>query len=320
MIEGLNYYGNPINKALQIEIMNYDRLMDQLGQAVSNYSKNKDIHYSKDGFYIYKFLDKENNVLYVGRTVNLLGRFKDHHALTTDVVKIQYIKCNTYADSLWKEIYYINLYKNNKMLNEGDISHIDSVTEQDFRDEWINFDMLNIGSCRFSFRSNPILEYKHILVKLNNCISHTYFIEKNLYYGIDIPYYNKRYKDIESTIDNNRHKITELYKQLNEIYNKLYSEGYEIKKIPTLFDMYIKLMTQKRADIPVLQKKLQEKEEKYFKKYPKETSELSLKQSQSNIDNIRLQIEEYTQYVEFMENYLRQFGLELDVDVLNNSN
>lgn len=319
MVEGLTYY-NGLNKKLQDEIRDYEKLMDKLYQGIKTYSTNKDIHYSKNGFYIYKFLDKENNVLYIGRTVNLSGRFQDHHALTTDVVKIQYIKCNTYADTLWKEIYYINLYKNDKMLNETDISYTDNVTEQDFGDVWHDYDMLEIGKYKPSFRSNPILEYKHILVKLNSCINKVYNIEKSLYFGINLPYYQKYYGDVESTIDNYRNKIKELYKQLDDSYDKLCKEGYKIEKIPTLFDLFIKLMEQKREDIPILRKKLQEKEEKYYKKYPKETSETSLKQSQMNIDNLVSQINQYVQYIEFMEYYLRQFGLELDVDILNNTN
>ena len=178
MVEGLTYY-NGLNKKLQDEIRDYEKLMDKLYQGIKTYSTNKDIHYSKNGFYIYKFLDKENNVLYIGRTVNLSGRFQDHHALTTDVVKIQYIKCNTYADTLWKEIYYINLYKNDKMLNETDISYTDNVTEQDFGDVWHDYDMLEIGKYKPSFRSNPLLEYKHILVKLNSCINKVYNIFKS---------------------------------------------------------------------------------------------------------------------------------------------
>ena len=70
--------------------------------------------------YCYRFLDGKNNVLYVGKTVNMHNRMKNHfskksHLANTDlynqVQRIEYITCKDEFQSLQNELYYINLYK-----------------------------------------------------------------------------------------------------------------------------------------------------------------------------------------------------------------
>ena len=70
--------------------------------------------------YVYRFMDMNNNVLYVGKTVNLSNRMKNHfskksHLANTDLYKqvqrIEYITCKDEFQSLQNELYYINLYK-----------------------------------------------------------------------------------------------------------------------------------------------------------------------------------------------------------------
>ena len=70
--------------------------------------------------YVYRFLDMNNTVLYVGKTVNLANRMKNHfskksHLAHTDLYKqvqrIEYITCKDEFQSLQNELYYINLYK-----------------------------------------------------------------------------------------------------------------------------------------------------------------------------------------------------------------
>ena len=70
--------------------------------------------------YCYRFLDEKNNVVYVGKTVNLANRMKNHfskksHLAHTDLYKqvqrIEYITCKDEFQSLQNELYYINLYK-----------------------------------------------------------------------------------------------------------------------------------------------------------------------------------------------------------------
>ena len=70
--------------------------------------------------YCYRFLDEKNKVLYVGKTVNMHNRMKNHfsrksHLANTDlynqVQRIEYITCKDEFQSLQHELYYINLYK-----------------------------------------------------------------------------------------------------------------------------------------------------------------------------------------------------------------
>ena len=70
--------------------------------------------------YCYRFLDGKNNVLYVGKTVNMHNRMKNHFSkkshlanadLYNQVQRIEYITCKDEFQSLQNELYYINLYK-----------------------------------------------------------------------------------------------------------------------------------------------------------------------------------------------------------------
>ena len=96
----------------------------------------------KNGYYVYRFKDKNNNIIYVGKTVNLDQRFKQHEHLTKNVKTIEYIKCETESDMSWKEIYYINLYKNDKTTNIASVYNGKS-KEIDFGDKWIKYNIKN---------------------------------------------------------------------------------------------------------------------------------------------------------------------------------
>lgn len=73
--------------------------------------------------YVYRFLDERNNVLYVGETVNMDRRMKQHFSpkshltqngkgdLYKKAYRIEYITCKDEFTALQKELYYINLYK-----------------------------------------------------------------------------------------------------------------------------------------------------------------------------------------------------------------
>lgn len=70
--------------------------------------------------YVYRFMGINNEVLYVGKTVNLSRRFKQHfsdksHLAHTDlyskVQRIEYITCKDEFQALQNELYWINLYK-----------------------------------------------------------------------------------------------------------------------------------------------------------------------------------------------------------------
>lgn len=70
--------------------------------------------------YVYRFLDENLNILYVGKTIDMEKRMKVHfspksHKAHTDLYekihKIEYINCKTEYDALVKELHYINYYK-----------------------------------------------------------------------------------------------------------------------------------------------------------------------------------------------------------------
>ena len=89
-------------------------------------------------FYVYRFINKDENIVYVGKTIDLKTRFRQHEYLTDDIIKIEYIECASEADMTWKEIYYINLYKNKDTTNSSFICK-DYPTIYDFGDVWIEY-------------------------------------------------------------------------------------------------------------------------------------------------------------------------------------
>ncbi len=91
-------------------------------------------------FYVYRFLDKTKNVIYVGKSKqDLEQRFRGHLHLPEEcydqVYKIEYIECSTESDMSIKEIYYINKYRNtNFFFNVLDTTELP--TSVTFDDKW----------------------------------------------------------------------------------------------------------------------------------------------------------------------------------------
>ena len=91
-------------------------------------------------YYVYRFLDKSQNVIYVGKSKqNLEVRFASHLHLPSEcyamVHKIQFISCKTESDMSIKEIYYINKYKSTEhFFNVLDTTEIPKSVE--FDDKW----------------------------------------------------------------------------------------------------------------------------------------------------------------------------------------
>ena len=70
-------------------------------------------------YHVYRFLDNQNNVLYVGYTGNILTRMREQHfdgyshlddSLILKVVKVEHLSFNCKNEALYNEDYYINLY------------------------------------------------------------------------------------------------------------------------------------------------------------------------------------------------------------------
>lgn len=102
-------------------------------------------------YYVYRFLDEDSNILYVGRTINLENRVGQHFSVRGHIEEecykkvkyIEYIMLDTEFDMIVKEIYYISSLnppynKRHKYKIEGSLL--------DFKetDQWLHFDMTNI--------------------------------------------------------------------------------------------------------------------------------------------------------------------------------
>lgn len=121
-------------------------------------------NYGLTGYHIYRFLDSQDNTIYVGRTVNLEERLYYHDKFTKDVAKIVYINCDSSADMMWKEIYYINYYRNPKMLNSSSRGKSGEITDLHIEEEWKELDIEKF--LKFTVPHN-IKENTHPMIKYN---------------------------------------------------------------------------------------------------------------------------------------------------------
>lgn len=91
-------------------------------------------------YYVYRFLDKKKNIIYVGKSKqDLEQRFRGHLHLPDAcydlTYKIEYIECSTESDMSIKEIYYINKYRHDgNFFNVLDTSDVPVSVE--FKDKW----------------------------------------------------------------------------------------------------------------------------------------------------------------------------------------
>lgn len=91
-------------------------------------------------FYVYRFLDKKKNIIYVGKSKQELEeRFRGHLHLPDAcydlTYKIEYIECTTASDMSIKEIYYINKYYHDGVFfNVLDMTDVPISVE--FNDKW----------------------------------------------------------------------------------------------------------------------------------------------------------------------------------------
>lgn len=92
-------------------------------------------------YYIYRFLDKNKNIIYVGKSKQDLEiRFKGHLHLPDEcynlVYKIEYIECSTESDMSIKEIFYINKYKESTQTFFNILDMTELPQSVNFEDKW----------------------------------------------------------------------------------------------------------------------------------------------------------------------------------------
>ena len=148
-------------------------------------------------YYVYRFLNKDNVITYVGRTVDLYKRFLQHDHLTDEVSKIEYIECDSEAEMAWKEVYYINLYYNELSTNISDVYLGGQMKDIGLDDKWR----------RYKYQHQP--ESKDIGT-----------LEKYNKYVVDIPNYD--YKSLIHIIDHQ--KLNEIGKDKYAITQKWFND------------------------------------------------------------------------------------------------
>ena len=199
-------------------------------------------------YYVYRFKDKNDNILYVGRTHDLKQRFRQHEHLTDNIITIEYIECGTETEMAIKEIYYINLYYNNDSTNIRDV--YDKPNDLGFNDNWIKYESDNIGKIKHRHKNkskNKNINNINKVKKLN--YEKIYVIRMNWYseYGSVATYYTggydrnglpnvsenpddaKRYSSLESI----RHLKSEFKKIIKELYPDIDDEEFDI--IPEIY-------------------------------------------------------------------------------------
>lgn len=151
----------------------------------------------KRKYYVYRFLNKQNTIVYVGRTGNLYQRFLQHEHLTDDIARIEYIECDSEAEMAWKEIYYINLYYNDLSTNISDVYLNGKMKDIGLNDKWRRY------------------KYKHQLE--NKDVGS---IERYNKYVIEVPNYD--YKSLIHIIDHE--KLNNIGKDKYSISQKWFND------------------------------------------------------------------------------------------------
>lgn len=116
-----------IDDKLNFKINTYKEFIN-LKSKYSFYNRIKSYEYNTDKintiefpiYCVYRFLDKDDNILYVGKTSNIYTRMEQHFISKSTlqpyvydkVVKIEYINCKDEQDMTEKEKYFISKYKN----------------------------------------------------------------------------------------------------------------------------------------------------------------------------------------------------------------
>lgn len=124
-------------------------------------------------YYVYRFVDVTNTIVYVGRTTDLTKGFLNHKYLEDDIKKVEYIKCQTKADMMWKEIYYINLFRNSKYKNVKGL-YPGGVTDLYLPDIWKLY--AKAENCNKYHINQELLEENYSLINNKELISKIHLI------------------------------------------------------------------------------------------------------------------------------------------------
>lgn len=114
--------------------------------------------------YVYRFLDTAQNIIYVGRTININNRIKSHFARghlpreCYDSVKVvEYMEVNTEADSILVEQYFINKY--HPKYNKQGKCKSEQTVRLDIQEKWKRYKVFNP---KIKIESKEKQEVEHI--------------------------------------------------------------------------------------------------------------------------------------------------------------
>lgn len=187
-------------------------------------------------YYVYRFKNNKDIIIYVGKTINLENRFKQHEHLTSDVEKIEYIECSSEAEMVWKEIYYINLYYNELSKNILDVYKNEKMQNIGLKDSWKEYTPFSnrLNKVMIDEFAIPHLNYKELITiidhyKLNSIGDNMYALSEKWFK--DNPY---RVKQLKNNIFNYYMNIIKdkdkaekcLWITYIQYYNNLKGKGY----------------------------------------------------------------------------------------------
>lgn len=103
--------------------------------------------------YVYRFIDKNEKIIYIGKTNNLDRRYKQHFngyghlsdSCYKSVWKIEYIKLDNEINALLLETYYINKYRPfyNKLNKTKRPVSLDNINLKEIKDNWKIYRVVN---------------------------------------------------------------------------------------------------------------------------------------------------------------------------------
>jgi hypothetical protein len=129
--------------------------------------------------YVYKFLGDNDEVLYVGKTINLNKRMRDHFIsqrdyYASDVKKVQYKEYNYQNEMSIYEIYFISKYKPkyNLEFNYGEpLTCVIECTK-----EWTDFDLESLKTRKRKINNEKLSDLAEEYIEISNHI----FTDNNL--------------------------------------------------------------------------------------------------------------------------------------------
>lgn len=170
-------------------------------------------------YYVYKFLDAKNNVIYVGRTKDIVKRMEQHFSkghlpeeCYTSVNKVYYTEFNSFTDMAMYEIYLINALKPKYNTTDKDIENEDFISEFGVPEKhWKRY---NIGYCS----KNDYKAMENVMNRSSDIVEDLYYQNSRLlYYLKHFLCSNELYEYIDKI---NKNKYFDKYKDEMSMYIK----------------------------------------------------------------------------------------------------